>query len=121
MTPPKKIKSISRGRLLTEAEAAKYDAVREQIEQEKPEINARIRKQLEQGRLLAELFSELRRVRETAGLSLSDMQERTGIDRATISKLETGQRANYTLDTALRYADALGKQVLVTLADKPAS
>jgi hypothetical protein len=33
--------------------------------------------------------------------------------------LETGRRTNYTLETALRYADALGKQVLVTLADKP--
>ena len=40
------MKRIIRDRRLTAEEAAKYDAIREQIEQEKPEINARIRAQL---------------------------------------------------------------------------
>ncbi len=38
---------IIRDRYLTPAEADKYDTIREKIEQEKPEINARIRAQME--------------------------------------------------------------------------
>jgi hypothetical protein len=37
----------TRDRYLTPEEAAKYRAIREQIEREKPEINARIRTELE--------------------------------------------------------------------------
>jgi hypothetical protein len=37
---------IVRDRRLTAEEAAKYDAIREQIEKEKPEINSRIRARL---------------------------------------------------------------------------
>lgn len=115
MATKKKIRHISRGRKLTSEEAVEYLQTRAQVEAEKPAINARIRQQLARAGALA----ELKRAREAMGLSLSDMQARTGIDRSTISKLETGRRTNYTLETALRYADALGKQVLVTLADKP--
>jgi ribosome-binding protein aMBF1 (putative translation factor) len=41
----------------------------------------------------------LRRERERQGLSLTDLAERTGIDRATISKIETGKIANPTVGT----------------------
>jgi ribosome-binding protein aMBF1 (putative translation factor) len=37
---------------------------------------------------LVEAFAEFRRERERQGLSLTDMAERTGIDRATISRSE---------------------------------
>lgn len=40
------ITSKTRDRYLTPEEAAKYRAIREQIEREKPEINARIRADL---------------------------------------------------------------------------
>lgn len=118
MSAPRKFRRISRGRPLTEEEAAKYRKIRALIEEEKPEINARMRKQLAQLRALNQVFAELKGTREEKKLSLADMQQLTGIDRSTLSKLENGQRTNYTLDTVLRYADALGKQVLVTLADK---
>lgn len=41
---------IIRDRYLTPAEADKYNTIREQVEQEKPEINDRIRAQMEQNR-----------------------------------------------------------------------
>lgn len=114
----RKSQRVVRDRYLTAEEGAKYRAIREGIAAEKVEINAAIRRHRTAVRQLEEIFTELRRERESQGLSLSDMQDRTGIDRSTISKLETGQRANYTLETILRYADALGKQVLVSLAEK---
>ncbi len=57
----------------------------------------------------------LRRERERQGLSLTDMAERTGIDRATISKLETGKIANPTIGTLRTYAKALGRRLAWTL------
>ena len=43
------------------------------------------------------------------------MAERTGIDRATISKLETGKLANPTIGTLRTYARALGRRLTWTL------
>ena len=39
------------------------------------------------------------------------------MDRAALSKLETGLRQNPTMDTLVRYAEAVGKQLVVSLAD----
>jgi transcriptional regulator with XRE-family HTH domain len=65
-------------------------------------------------------LASLRLERERQGLSLTDLAERTGIDRATISKLETGKIANPTLLTLRTYAAALGKRLSWSLADLPA-
>lgn len=64
---------------------------------------------------LIETLAGLRREREHQGLSLTDMAERTGIDRATISKLETGKIANPTIGTLRTYARALGRRLSWTL------
>lgn len=64
---------------------------------------------------LTAALAGLRREREQQGLSLTDMAERTGIDRATISKLETGKIANPTIGTLRTYARALGRRLAWTL------
>jgi ribosome-binding protein aMBF1 (putative translation factor) len=66
---------------------------------------------------LIEALAALRLERERQGLSLSDVSERSGIDRATISKLETGKIANPTVGTLRAYAKALGRRLAWTLAD----
>jgi transcriptional regulator with XRE-family HTH domain len=43
------------------------------------------------------------------------MKERTGIERSALSRLENDVEANPTVNTLTRYADALGKKVLVIL------
>jgi transcriptional regulator with XRE-family HTH domain len=64
---------------------------------------------------LVEALTGLRRERQRQRLSLTDMAERTGIDRATISKFETGKIANPTLGTLRTYAEALGRRLAWTL------
>src|SRR5262249_22593886 len=64
---------------------------------------------------LIEALAGLRRERERQGLSLTDMAERTGIDRGTISKLETGKLTNPTIATLRTYARALGLRLAWTL------
>jgi ribosome-binding protein aMBF1 (putative translation factor) len=68
---------------------------------------------------LVRALAALRAERERQGLSLTDMAERTGIDRATISKLETGKVANPTVGSLRTLAQALGKRLEWTLADLP--
>jgi DNA-binding XRE family transcriptional regulator len=114
------VKQTVRGRRLTPEEAQKYHKIRDEIDREKPEISARIRARIAGLTDLAGVFAELKKVREAKGLSLTDMQEATGIDKASLSKLETGQRANFTLETVLRYADAVGKHVQFALSEKTA-
>jgi DNA-binding XRE family transcriptional regulator len=58
-----------------------------------------------------DLIAALRAERERQGLSLADMAERTGIDRAAIHKLEIGVNTNPTLATLSRYAGALGARI----------
>ena len=59
--------------------------------------------------------------RTRQGLSLADMQARTGIARSALSRLETDADANPTLTTITRYAEALGKDLQILLIDKARS
>ncbi len=108
---------ITRNRRLTQEEAAKYKAVREQVVKELPDLIARHQERMATLDQLQELLAQLKAAREAKGLSLSDLTEITGMDRSALSKLETGQRANPTVETLVRYAKAVGKRLVVSLAD----
>jgi DNA-binding phage protein len=66
---------------------------------------------------LAKALSALRAERERQGLSLSDVSDRSGIDRATLAKLETGKNPNPTFETLSRYAGALGIRLELVLVE----
>ena len=53
-------------------------------------------------------------------MSLSDVSERTGIDPAMLSKLETGKVTNPTVGTLRALARALNKHLSWSLVDEPA-
>jgi DNA-binding XRE family transcriptional regulator len=65
----------------------------------------------------ADLAQQFKAAREERGLSLSDMTELTGMDRSSISRLETEQRANPTVETLARSVRAVGKRLVVSLRD----
>ncbi len=111
------MKRISRNRRLTSEEAAKYQAIREQVAEELPDLIARHHERMASLDQLQELLGQLKAAREAKGLSLADVTELTGMDRSALSKLETGQRANPTVETLVRYAEAVGKRLVVALAD----
>ena len=70
---------------------------------------------------LEAFLSTLRGERESMGLSLADVAERSGIDKAALSRLENGQQPNPTLNTLSRYARAIGKRLQWALQEEPAS
>lgn len=111
------LRRITRSRHLSPEEAAKYRAVREQIQEELPALMTRHEERLATLDQLEDLIQQLKAAREAKGLSLSDLTQLTGMDRSALSKLETGQRLNPTIETLVRYADAVGKRLVVSLAN----
>jgi DNA-binding Xre family transcriptional regulator len=112
------VKRIVRDRRLTPEEAAEYQKVREQVAEELPELVRRHQERRTALGQVQELLAQLKATREALGLSLADLTELTGMDRSALSKLETGKRPNPTFETLVRYAEAVGKQLTVSLTDK---
>ena len=110
----------------TEEEKARLKAVRERFQREKPtseqlvasgEYNPPIR-QSEYWELM-QTAAALKKAREAAGMSLRDVAEKMSIDAAALSRLENGVNDNPTIDTLFRYANSLGKQIVVQIVDLP--
>ena len=103
----------------TEVEQNRHQLVREEIAKELPAIRDRAKKRLDllkrEGTPIRQLVASMKAERERQGLSLADLNERTGIDRAALSRLETNEDANPTLNTLERYASAIGKSMVVVL------
>ena len=108
----KHAKRRSRGRYLTDEEAAKYDTIRGQVEEE---FADRIKKPT-RSPVVQEAITALRQAREAQGLSLADVRDRTGIERSALSRLEN-ETPNVTIRTLERYAEALGKRLVIEIAD----
>jgi ribosome-binding protein aMBF1 (putative translation factor) len=111
----------------TPEQLAELKAVRERFRREKP-TRAQLEASGEYGPgvptatyfALMAFLKRLRELREAAGLSLADVAERTGMDKAFVSRLELG-RGNPTVDTLARYAAALGKRVVFGVEDASGS
>ena len=111
------VRRINRGRRLSPEDAAKYREIREQIAGELSELSSRHHDRMAAYDQFAELLRQLRQAREEKSLSLAELTELTGMDRSALSKLESGQRPNPTLDTLIRYAEAVGKRLVFSLVD----
>jgi len=111
------MRRIIRKRRLSAEEVAKYRQIREQVADEFPELVARHHERKAAREELDHAFAQLRCAREDRGLSLADVTRMTGVDRSALSKLEAGQRPNPTVETLMRYAEAVGKRLVLSLAD----
>ena len=105
----------------TDEERNRHAKIRDQIAAELPDIRRRARERLallkKEGTPLRQVLTALRAERERLGLSLADINQRSGIDRAALSRLENNEEANPTITTLERYAEAIGKHMIVLLYD----
>ena len=106
-------------RELTSGEKQRWRQAREEAERDKEEILANGRKiKAASNRAkvaLRDALKILKVEREAQGLSLSDIERRSGIGRAALSRLENETEPNPTMVTLTRYAEALGKSLVVSL------
>ncbi len=112
------MKRINRDRLLTPDEAANYKSIRAKVTEDLPDLIARHHQRMATLDQLDEVLDQLKAARESKGLSLADLTELTGMDRSALSKLENGQRGNPTVETLVRYAEAVGKHLVVLVTDR---
>jgi DNA-binding Xre family transcriptional regulator len=110
----------------TPEEVARLRALRERYQRERPTPEQLLAEgghdhfiPLGELLLLHQVVFSLKKERERQGMSLAELERRTGIDQATLSKLENGKNANPTLGTLQRVAAALGKQIQCRLCDAP--
>ena len=64
---------------------------------------------------IVHLMSRLKAVRESQGMTLTEVATRMGIDPPALSRLETGKMLNPTIATLLKWAEALGQKLEVDL------
>lgn len=72
---------------------------------------------LETRQVVDVLIAELKAERERQALSLADVEERTGIRRSVLSRLENDATTNPTMLTLQRYAVALGLSLRAELTN----
>ncbi len=103
---------------LTPEEKQRWERSREEAEREKEEILAKGRRVRTARSRVEVAVRDARKIlkaeRQAQGLSLSDVEQRTGIGRAALSRLENETEANPTVLTLTRYAEALGKTLVVS-------
>lgn len=106
-------------RALTPEETERLAIARREAEANRDEIlrKGRVAKQawLAMRREVDEAVHRLRAERERQGLSLADVESRSGLRRSVLSRLENDKTANPTLLTLQRYAAALGMIVRTSL------
>lgn len=66
------------------------------------------------------IVRNLRKMRERAHLSLADVSRKSGMDKAMLSRLETGRVPNPGIETLVRYVNALGKDIEWRFVEAPA-
>ena len=103
---------------LTPEEEQRWNRARDEAERDKKEILAKGR-QVKAARnrvrvAVRDALKALKAERQAQGLSLSDVEQRSGIGRAALSRLENESEANPTVVTLTRYAEALGKTLVVS-------
>ena len=104
---------------MTPKELKEHRIIRAEIEKEKPELKAIGRRLLARQSRLREALAALKARREALGLSLQEIGERTGIGKANLSRLENARNPNPKIDTLARYAEALGKDLVLTFEAPP--
>jgi DNA-binding XRE family transcriptional regulator len=121
-----KAQRIFRPNRKTAAERAREQAIREKLQKEKPSLEDLIDTGAcdpdavmtmgmyfdVQGALQA-----LKGDRERCGLTIADVAQRSGLDRAVVSRLENGKQDNPTVATLMRYASAIGKRFVWSYED----
>jgi ribosome-binding protein aMBF1 (putative translation factor) len=113
-------------RTRTPEEIARHKAIRERFQKEKPSLEQLVEsgeynEPLPMGEYLSirQAVFALKKAREAAGLSLADVAERSAIDKAALSRIESGQHINPTVSTLCRYAHALGMRWTWRLVKEP--
>lgn len=121
-----KTQRVFRANKKSAAERSREKALRDQLQKDRPALDDMIRAGdcdpdavMTMGMYfdVQMVLRALKRDRERRGVSISDVAERSGLDRAVVSRLENGKQDNPTVATLMRYAAAIGKRLVWSFGD----
>lgn len=121
-----KARRIFRASRKTAEERSREQALRDKLQKERPSLKDLVRDGdcdsdavMTMGMYfdIQKTLQALKREREQSGLSIGDVAEHSGLDRAVVSRLENGKQDNPTVTTLMRYAAAVGKRFLWSYRD----
>lgn len=104
-------------RKLTPEERERSRRAYEAAEADKDWIIAQGQRFFERHERLLDTLRALKAEREAQGVSLSELEQRTGIKKSTLSRLENDRNPNPTINTLMRIAEALGREITIQLTD----
>ena len=113
------MKHVTSDRPMTPERAERLQAIRGQIVDELPELVRRYQNYETVSDVLAGLVTALKSAREAQGLALENLAGLSEPDRVALAAVEVGRPASVTFETLTRYADAVGKRLVLSLADRP--
>lgn len=115
-------KRTTRSSPRTEEEKQRHEALRTRFQAERPSLDALVASgeysppmKQEEFFALLEFSAQLREERERQKISLSELSDRCGIDKAAISRIESGANLNPTIATLESIAHALGAELRLQL------
>ena len=123
-----KARRIFRANRKTAEERAREQVLREKLQKDRPALEDLIRSGacdpdavMTMGMYfdIQTALHALKQERRRCGLGIGDVAERSGLDRAVVSRLENGKQDNPTVATLMRYAAAIGKRFLWSYEDLP--
>src|SRR6266851_3235617 len=121
-----KAQRIFRANRKTAEERLREQKLRERLQRERPSLEDLVRASdcdpdaiMTMGMYfdLQKALQALKQNRKRSGLTIGDVAERSGLDRAVVSRLENGKQDNPTVATLMRYAAAMGKRFLWSYED----
>src|SRR5438309_3419827 len=124
-----KARRIFRASRKTAEERVSEQTLRDRLQKEKPSLEDLVRTgECDADAVMTmgmyfdvqKALQALKGERERSGLSISDVADRSGLDRAVVSRLENGKQDNPTVATLMRYAAALGKRFVWSYENLPA-
>ena len=120
-----KVQRLVRDRHLTEEEAARYRAMREEAEREKDDLRTMLRgdspgfRSWEELAEFRALVKSLRAARELKGLDRDEVARIAGLQPEWIADLEERRELNAPVWALSSYAAAVGQQLVLALAESP--
>ena len=100
---------------LTEQQRSRHRVIREEVASELPALKQIGRAVIAKRDRLHQTLGDLKAERQRLGLSLTDVSERSGIDKAALSRLENAGNGNPTWETLMRYAQAIGVDLRIQI------
>lgn len=100
---------------LSPNESRAFDRAIAKVEADRPQLENWARAGFARDRHLREVLSLLKHARVERDISLAQLQKSTGIAKGNLSKLENDPMANPTVETLLRYAQAIGVELRINV------